>query len=102
MLIVRGINVYPRTIETVLMDDPDTGANYLVVVDRSGPQVELSAKTELAEEAVSASADVADRLEKRLAEVVRLRIKVDVGDPGSVPRTEVGKARRVIDASELA
>ena len=102
MLIVRGINVYPRTIETVLMDDPDTGANYLVVVDRSGPQVELEARTELAEGAASTAAEVAERLEQRLAEVVRLRIKVDVGDPGSVPRTEVGKARRVIEASDLA
>ena len=102
MLIVRGINVYPRTIETVLMDDPDTGANYLVVVDRSGPQVELAARAELAEDASSTASDVAERLEKRLAEVVRLRINVEVGDPGSVPRTEVGKARRVFDASELA
>ncbi len=101
MLIIRGINVYPRTIETILMDDPETGANYMIVVDRSGPLPEVEARTELAADAASSAGQVAERLASKLMETVRLRVNVNVGQPGSVPRTEVGKARRVFDASEV-
>ncbi len=41
--------------------------------------------------------DIGSRLEQRLQEVVRLRITVAVGRPGSVPRTELGKAQRVFE-----
>ena len=44
MLIIRGINVYPRTIETVLMGDPALGPNYAIVVDRRGELAELEAR----------------------------------------------------------
>jgi phenylacetate-CoA ligase len=98
MLIIRGINVYPRTIETVLMDDPALGPNYALVVDRRGALPELEARVELADDSLLSDADaVARRLEGRLRETVRLRINVTVGPPGSVPRTEVGKAKRVFE-----
>lgn len=101
MLIIRGINVYPRTIETVLMDDPDTGANYAIIVDRRGELPELEARVELAHAGLVGSEDqVATRLTERLMETVRLRVKVDVGPPGSVPRTEVGKAKRVFEQTD--
>lgn len=98
MLIIRGINVYPRTIETVLMDDPDLGANYALVIDRRGPLPEVEARVELATEAPTSEAEaIANRLQKKLMETVRLRVNVVVGGPGSVPRTEVGKAKRVFE-----
>ncbi len=98
MLIIRGINVYPRTIETVLMDDPDLGANYALVIDRRGPLPEVEARVELATEASTSEAEaIANRLQKKLMETVRLRVNVVVGGPGSVPRTEVGKAKRVFE-----
>ncbi|HIE21378.1 MAG TPA: phenylacetate--CoA ligase [Acidimicrobiia bacterium] len=98
MLIIRGINVYPRTIETVLMDDPALGPNYALIVDRRGALPELEARVELTDDSLLSDADmVARRLEERLRETVRLRINVTVGPPGSVPRTEAGKAKRVFE-----
>lgn len=98
MLIIRGINVYPRAIETILMEDDALGPNYGIVVDRRGPLPELEARVELASESLIAERKtIANRLENRLKETVRLRIQVTVGDPGSVPRTEVGKAKRVFE-----
>ncbi|GMQ86531.1 MAG: phenylacetate--CoA ligase [Acidimicrobiia bacterium] len=98
MLIIRGINVYPRTIETVLMDDPALGANYAIVVDRRGPLPELEARVEVANASLTADAEaIGARLEKQLKETVRLRIPVIVGEPGSVPRSELGKAKRVFE-----
>ena len=41
--------------------------------------------------------EIAQRLQNQLMETIRLRVKVDVGAPGSVPRSEVGKAKRVFE-----
>jgi phenylacetate-CoA ligase len=101
MLIIRGINVYPRTIETVLMDDPALGNNYAIIVDRRSTLPELEARVELARPGGAEESEVvAGRLQSRLMETIRLRVKVNVGPPGSVPRTEVGKAKRVFERND--
>lgn len=98
MLIIRGINVYPRTIETVLMEDAALGPNYAIVIDRRGQQPELAVRVEVADPSLVAEADaIGTGLEQRLIETVRLRITVTVGEPGSVPRSELGKAQRVFE-----
>lgn len=97
MLIIRGINVYPRAIETILMDDEALGPNYAIIVDRRPRLAELEARVELADQAHVTQEEVATRLGEKLRETVRLRIRVTVGDPGTVPRTEVGKAKRVFE-----
>jgi phenylacetate-coenzyme A ligase PaaK-like adenylate-forming protein len=59
---------------------------------------ELEARVEVIDGSLSDNADaVATRLEQRLMETVRLRITVLVGEPGSVPRSELGKAKRVFE-----
>jgi phenylacetate-CoA ligase len=100
MLIIRGINVYPRTIETVLMDDQALGNNYALIVDRRPTLPELEARVELAEQSTESTDDVGARLEAKLMETIRLRVQVKVGPPGSVPRTEVGKAKRVFERTD--
>jgi phenylacetate-CoA ligase len=98
MLVIRGINVYPRTIETILMADPALGANYAIIVDRRGTLPELEARVEVIDGSFSDRSDeIAQRLQNQLMETIRLRVKVDVGAPGSVPRSEVGKATRVFE-----
>ena len=96
MLIIRGVNVYPREIEDVLMDDPEVGTNYAIVVDRRGAMAELRIRAE-------ATADVADldrgaeRISKAVAERIRIRAAVEMVPEGSMPRTEVGKVKRVFE-----
>ena len=98
MLIIRGINVYPRTIEEILMSDPALGPNYAIVVDRRSAQPELFARVELIESVLVDDRDeISARLQDRLAETVRLRVNVEVGMPGSVPRPKTGKAKRVFE-----
>ncbi len=98
MLIIRGINVYPREIETVLMSDPDVGGQFAIVVDRRGTLAEVEARVELADaDRAPLRQTIAHRLQRQLAATVRLRITVSVGDPGSIPRAELGKAKRVFD-----
>ena len=98
MLIIRGINVYPRAIEAILMEDPDLGPNYAIIVDRRGSLPEVEARVEVADDAFIARSDeISSRIQQRLRETIRLRVTVTVGGAGSVPRSEVGKAKRVFE-----
>jgi phenylacetate-CoA ligase len=96
MLIIRGINVYPRQIETLLLEDESVGPAYAIIVDRRGTMPQLIARVEMADQSPNdAKAALARRLETRLAEQTRIRVVVDVRDAGTVPRPEMGKAKRV-------
>ena len=96
MLIVRGVNVYPRQIEAVLLEDPALGGQFAIHVDRRGVLTEIEARVELRTADLAPRREsIAARLARRLLETVRLRVEVTVHDPGHLPRQELGKARRV-------
>jgi phenylacetate-CoA ligase len=98
MLVIRGVNVFPSEIEAVLLDDDALGGQYAIVVDTRGTMRELEVRAELADAGWEPrSAEVAGRLRERLAERLRLRVAIVVGPPGSIPRQELGKARRVFE-----
>jgi len=98
MLIIRGINVYPRGIETILMDDPRTSGQFAIIVDRRETMVELEARVELVDSALAPRrSEIIKGLEKRLADTLRVRVTVILGDPGSIPRQNTGKAQRVFE-----
>ena len=89
--------MYPREIEAVLMDDPDVGANYAIVVDRRGPMVELRIRAEATADAEDRLSAVADRVARVLADRIRIRADLELVPAGSMPRTEVGKVQRVFE-----
>ena len=102
MLVIRGVNVYPSEIERVLLAEPAVAPDYLLVVDerdggrdliacceRAAGGAQVGAREKAAEDALR------DGLEHHLRETLGLRVTVAIVPPGSVPRTEVGKAVRV-------
>jgi phenylacetate-CoA ligase len=93
MLIVRGVNVFPSEIEEVVLEHPALGGQYAIVLDRRTALIGLEVRCELDRpgETEAVAADVRRRLEERL----RVRTDVVVLPPASLPRQEVGKARRV-------
>jgi phenylacetate-CoA ligase len=93
MLIVRGVNVFPSEIEAVVLEHPALGGQYAIVVDRRAPLVSLEIRCEL--EHVGETASVQRELGERLAQRLRVRTDVAVLPPGTLPRQEMGKARRV-------
>ncbi len=96
MLIIRGINVYPTTIESVILEEPSLGGHFYLIVDRRQALVELHARVELADLAdLDRRHEISQRLQQRLRDVTRIRINVDVSPPGSLPRNELGKTKRV-------
>lgn len=90
MLVVRGINVFPSEIEAVVLEDPSLGGQYAIVVDRRTTLPELEVHVE------GAAEGLADRLTER----VRLRCAVVTHEPGSLPRQETGKAKRVFERTD--
>jgi phenylacetate-CoA ligase len=91
MLIIRGVNLYPSNVEHLLMRVPEVAPHYQLVVSREGAMDELTVQCEPAYDSVDAAA-----LESLLREHLGIRVKVEVLDPGTVPRSE-GKAVRVVD-----
>jgi phenylacetate-CoA ligase len=96
MLVIRGVNVFPSAIEAALLDDSALAGQYAIVVDRRGPMPQLEVHAELADD-VSDVEEVAARLRDRLGERLLLSVGVVVGRPGSIPRQELGKAKRVFE-----
>jgi phenylacetate-coenzyme A ligase PaaK-like adenylate-forming protein len=94
MLVVRGVNVYPSEVERVLLADPALAPDYLLVIDERETPSRLIACCEYVTEGAGAVPPAAE-LEVRLREGLGVGVTVRVLDPGTVPRTEVGKAVRI-------
>ncbi len=98
MLIIRGINVFPRELETALLEDEAIGGQYGIIVDRRSTLPELRVVAELSEPGfVPHREEIRRRVARVLSERVRIRVEVDLRDPGTLPRQEVGKAKRVFE-----
>ena len=103
MLIVKGVNVFPSQIETVLMNQ-GYPANYEIVVTRENNSDAIEVKVEMTQEMFSDSiSEVAGR-EKKLVAALKAMLgiycKVRLVSPKSIVRSE-GKAKRVIDKRNL-
>jgi phenylacetate-CoA ligase len=96
MLVVRGVNVFPSAIEGVVLEDPALGGQYAIVLDRRETMAQLEVLCELADAGVDRD-ELARRLGLRLEQQLRLRVAVRLADPGSLPRSETGKAKRVFE-----
>jgi phenylacetate-CoA ligase len=105
MLIIRGVNVFPSQIEHVLMQLPEVGEHYMIIVDRREDGLdELTVQVELSESAEIDTTGEILKLEKRIADmlksVLNVWAKVEVVNPGTLQRFE-GKAKRVIDKRKI-
>ncbi len=103
MLIIRGVNVFPSQIETVLLKEGYT-SNYLIEVDREKNVDTLDVYVELNPEQFSDTVKGLSAKEKDLANAIKLMLginpKVHLVAPKSITRSE-GKAVRVIDKRKL-
>jgi phenylacetate-CoA ligase len=92
MVLVRGVNIYPRAVDEVVRSIPEI-TEYQVKVGRKSAMTEVSIAIETSHH--NTAAMTAQRLEGALRSVFSLRIPVMVAESGSLPRFEM-KARRWI------
>jgi len=105
MIIVRGVNVFPSQIEHVIMQVPELGEHYVIILDRKPDGLdEMTVQVELSEKAkIERTTDILElerRVEDLLREYLNVRAKVEVVNPGTLQRFE-GKAKRVIDRRKI-
>lgn len=100
MLIVRGINVFPSQIETVLLQAGYVSPHYQIIVGRENNSDYMEVKVELApsmfSDVVKELETIVEELEARIYSILGLNVKVRLVEPNTIPRSE-GKAVRVID-----
>jgi len=103
MLIIRGVNVFPSQIETVLLQQ-GYGANYQIIVDRVDHSDTLEVQVEMTSEMFSDSLGQITEMEKKLVSELKsmlgLAAKVKLVAPKTITRSE-GKAVRVIDKRKI-
>ncbi|WP_347841278.1 phenylacetate--CoA ligase [uncultured Draconibacterium sp.] len=104
MLIIRGVNVFPSQIESVLLEMSETEPHYLLIVEREGTLDVLKLMVEVQEQFFSDEIRELEKLKKKITHNIQstLGISVDVKlvEPKTIERT-AGKAKRVIDNRKI-
>ena len=104
MLIIRGINVFPSQIESVILQLPEFEPQYLLVVTRENNRDNLEVQVELKEEyysdEINKTIEMRDKLARRLQSVLSISADVKIVSPNTLERS-LGKSKRVIDKRVL-
>ena len=100
MLIIRGVNVFPSQIESVLMAMPELGKMYEIIVDRVNYMDTIEVRVEVGDASLltdySKLEELVAKIKHKLRVVVQLDVKVKLVEPFSIKRAE-GKVKRVTD-----
>jgi phenylacetate-CoA ligase len=100
MLIIRGVNLFPSQVESVLLEMNEIKPHYLLIVDRVNNLDTLELKVEVDEaffqDKISQLESLRQKLQNNLENSLGLSIKVSLVEPKVIERSE-GKSKRVID-----
>ena len=107
MLIIRGINVFPSQVESVILSMPEFAPRYMLVVDRVNNLDTLQVQVELRQEYFTATfdtpaavAELEKKLSNKLKSVLSIVAKVQLKAPNTIERSQ-GKSAHVIDNRKL-
>ena len=100
MLIIRGVNIFPSQIETVLMNIPEVAPHYQIIVTREKHLDKLEVQVEVVEEVFSDEIKKLEELERKVVfeieSTLGISVNVKLVEPRKIERS-MGKAKRVID-----
>lgn len=104
MLIIRGVNLFPSQIETVLLDMSETLPHYLLIVERKNNLDTLELQVEVEErffaDEVRKLQELRKKIQHNLVSALGISINVKLVEPKTIARSE-GKAKRVIDNRKI-
>jgi phenylacetate-CoA ligase len=104
MLIIRGVNVFPSQVETVLFEIEGTEPHYQIVMDRKGAMDEATVLVEVSEsiffDQMRRQKEMIERIQKRLAQDLGVTFEVKLVGKKALERFE-GKAKRVVDNRKM-
>jgi len=100
MLIIRGVNVFPSQIESILLETEGVAPHYLLVIKREGNLDSLEVQVEVDEKLFSDEIKNLQRIEgkivKNIKDYLGVTAQVKLKEPRSIQRSE-GKAQRILD-----
>jgi phenylacetate-CoA ligase len=104
MLIIRGVNVFPSQIESVLLNFGDVAPHYIIIVDRVDNLDTLEVQVEMSpaffSDEVRKIEELESNIRREIESVLGLAARIRLVEPKSIERSE-GKAKRVIDKRKL-
>lgn len=104
MLIIRGVNVFPSQIESVLLEIGETEPHYQLIVDRDGNLDDLEIWVEVSERIFSDQIRKMEELEAKIRHEILstlgISARIKLVEPKTIPRSE-GKSKRVIDRRDV-
>ncbi len=104
MLIIRGVNVFPSQVESVLLEVEHASPHYLIVIDRMGDLDTMEVRVEMSSGFEFDAVRMVEKKEKELQRAIEstlgIAVTVNLVSPGSIQRSE-GKAVRVIDNRKM-
>lgn len=104
MLIIRGVNVFPSQVESVILDLQPFEPHYLIIVDRINNidtfQVHVELKPEFWSDEMSKILEMKNLVTNKLHSVIGIQPAVKIVEPRSLERSQ-GKAKHVIDKRKL-
>jgi len=104
MLIIRGVNVFPSQIESVLLEMSETAPHYLLIVERENNLDILKVMVEVQEQFFSDEIKMLESLRKKITQRIQstlgISVEVKLVEPRTIERT-AGKAKRVLDNRKM-
>ena len=100
MLIINGINVWPKAIEEVILSFKETIPQYQIIIDNQGVMDKLEIMVEANVKGIERE-KLEEKIRNALKETVLVTPEVKIVDPGMLLRTDGGKVRRVIDRRKI-
>ena len=100
MMIIRGVNVFPSTIESVILEIPEFTGQYFVTVDRVNNvdtfDIDVELRPDVYQDDVARILKLKDRLVGRLVSVLGIKPVIHIVEPNTIERS-MGKAKHVND-----
>ena len=104
MLIIRGVNVFPSQVESVLLEIPEAKPIYMLIVDRQGTMDTLEIQVELDEKYNSDEIvqlnNIRNKIKHKVESVLGISVIISLVEHKTIKRSE-GKAQRVIDKRKI-
>ncbi|HEY3375319.1 MAG TPA: phenylacetate--CoA ligase [Candidatus Aquicultor sp.] len=104
MIIIRGVNVFPSQIESVLMEIEGTEPHYMIIVDRVGTmdtmQIQVEVNERFFSDEVKGLEAFGRKVKREIESILNISVDVKLVEPKTIQRSE-GKAKRVIDNRKL-
>ena len=104
MLIIRGVNIFPSQIESVLLNMGETKPHYLLIVDRINNLDTLEVWVEVDEiffsDEIKRLESLSAKIKHQIESTLGISVKVKLVEPKTIERSE-GKSKRVIDKRKL-